>query len=111
MIAHDPHSFIARRRLDSDRIERMHQLGAVNRLTDAGQALEQALVLAQQVAQGPELAMARIKELCRQAPRNTLEAQLELEAQYMVLSQESEEAREGIGAFLEKRSPQFRSAQ
>lgn len=87
--------------------ERMYQLGAVNRLTEAGQAVEQAMELAQQIAQGPQLAMARIKDLCRQALSNTLEEQLEMEAQYMVQSQESEEAREGIGAFLEKRSPQF----
>ena len=41
------------------------------------------------------------------AARQTLEEQLELEAQYMVRSQESEESREGIGAFLEKRSADF----
>lgn len=90
--------------------ERMADLGVVNRLAEPGQAMVQALGLAQQIAQGPELAMARIKDLCRQAPRNSLEQQLELEAQYMVQSQESEESREGIGAFLEKRSPQFRGA-
>lgn len=88
--------------------ERMAQLGAVNRLVEPGQALLQALVLAQQMASGPALAMARIKDLCRQAPHNTLEQQLELEAQYMVQSQETQESREGIGAFLEKRSPCFR---
>ena len=88
--------------------ERMAQLGVVNRLAEPGQAIVHALALAQQVAQGPELAMARIKHLCREAPRNTLEQQLELEAQYMVQSQESAESREGIAAFLEKRSPQFR---
>ena len=70
--------------------ERMAQLGVVNRLAEPGQA------------------MARIKHLCREAPRNTLEQQLELEVQYMVQSQESAESREGIAAFLEKRSPQFR---
>ena len=53
--------------------ERMAQLGAVNRLAEPGQALLQALVLAQQMASGPALAMARIKDLCRQAPHNTLE--------------------------------------
>ena len=88
--------------------ERMAQLGAVNRLAEPGQALLQALVLAQQMASGPALAMARIKDLCRQAPHSTLEQQLELEAQYMVQSQETQESREGIGAFLEKRSPCFR---
>ena len=88
--------------------ERMERLGAVNRLAEPGQAIVLALALAQQIAQGPELAMARIKDLCRQAPHNTLEQQLELEAQYMVQSQETQESREGIGAFLEKRSPCFR---
>ena len=63
--------------------------------------------LAQQIASGPELAMARIKHLCRMAPRNTLEQQLDLEALYMPLSQGTEESREGIAAFLEKRAPDF----
>ena len=87
--------------------ERMHQLGPVNRLAEPGQALREAVRLAQQIAAGPQQAMARIKDLCRQAPRTTLEQQLDLEARYMVRSQETEESREGIGAFLEKRSPDF----
>ena len=87
--------------------ERMHQLGMVNRLAEPGQALSEALELARQVARGPDLAMARIKHLCRMAPRNTLEQQLELEALYMPLSQETEESREGIAAFLEKRPADF----
>ncbi|WP_338498288.1 oxepin-CoA hydrolase, alternative type [Delftia tsuruhatensis] len=87
--------------------ERLHALGPVNRLSEPGQAQADAVALAAQVATGPGQAMALIKDLCRQAPRNTLEEQLELEAQYMVRSQESEESREGIGAFLEKRSADF----
>lgn len=87
--------------------ERMHALGPVNRLAEPGQALQAAIALAGQIADGPTQAMARIKQLCRQAPRNTLEEQLELEAQFMVRSQESEESREGMGAFLEKRQPDF----
>ncbi len=90
--------------------ERLSQLGAVNRLAEPGQAIVLALALAQQIAQGPELANARIKDLCRQAPRNTLEQQLDLEAQYMVQSQETEESREGIAAFLEKRAANFRQS-
>ena len=87
--------------------ERLHALGPVNRLAEPGQAQAEAVALAAQIASGPEQAMARIKDLCRQAPRNTLEQQLELEAQYMVRSQETEESREGIGAFLDKRVADF----
>ena len=88
--------------------ERMHQLGPVNRLAEPGQALAEAVQLAQRIATGPMQAMARIKEQCRQAPRNTLEQQLELEARSMVLSLETEESREGMGAFFEKRTADFR---
>ncbi|WP_025513178.1 oxepin-CoA hydrolase, alternative type [Bordetella trematum] len=95
--------------LSGDRVSgaRMAELGVVNRLTETGQALAAATTLAATLAQGPELAMARIKALCRHAPRNTLEEQLELEARDMVRSQETEESREGISAFLEKRRADF----
>ena len=87
--------------------ERLHALGAVNRLTEPGEVLAQALALANQVASGPEQAMARIKTLCRNAYAQGLEDQLDQEAGFMVLSQATEESREGIGAFLEKRQPDF----
>lgn len=95
--------------LAGDRIsgERLNALGAVNRLTEPGQALAQAVLLAAQVASGPDQAMARIKTLCRSAYTNTLQEQLEQEAEFMVCAQACEESREGIGAFLEKRQPDF----
>jgi len=87
--------------------ERLYALGAVNRLTEPGEALAQAQALAAQVATGPEQAMARIKTLCRNAYVHTLEEQLDQEAEFMVHSQATEESREGIGAFLDKRQADF----
>lgn len=87
--------------------ERLHALGAVNRLAEPGAALAGAVELAASVATGPQQAMARIKALCHAAPQATLEEQLESEARFMVLSQATEESREGIGAFLEKRAPDY----
>lgn len=87
--------------------ERLHALGPVNRLAEPGQALDAALALARQVADGPTQAMARIKDLCRHAHRDGLEEQLEREAGHMVLAQESAESLEGIGAFLDKRSANY----
>jgi len=86
---------------------RLHALGCVNRLTEAGQALTEAVTLAAHIADGPALAIHRIKQLCRQAPHSALEQQMDLEAQTMVLSLESEESREGISAFFEKRQPDY----
>ncbi|RTD95928.1 enoyl-CoA hydratase [Variovorax atrisoli] len=95
--------------LTGDRMpaERLHALGAVNRLTDKGAALAEAIALAAKVANGPERASARIKSLCRQAHRATLEEQLDAEAVFMVESQADAEAAEGIGAFLGKRKADF----
>lgn len=87
--------------------ERMHALGVANRLAEPGQALAQALELAANVARGPEQAMARIKSLCGSAYESTLARQLDAEAESMVRSQVTDESREGIGAFLEKRRPDF----
>lgn len=89
--------------------ERLHALGAVNRLTERGAALAEAIALAERVAIGPSNAIARIKSLCRQAHRATLEEQLKLEATYMVQAQVDSEAAEGIGAFLAKRPTDFLS--
>ena len=95
--------------LTGDRIaaERLHAMGAINRLTDGGAALAEAVALAARVAAGPARAGARIKALCLNAYNVDTETQMALEAQLMVESQGDDEAAEGIGAFLAKRTPDF----
>ncbi|MDO8654690.1 MAG: enoyl-CoA hydratase [Undibacterium sp.] len=95
--------------LTGDRIsgERLHAMGAVNRLTDKGAALTEAIALATRLTTGPARASARIKNLCQHAYGADLEAQMELEAQHMVESQGDDEAAEGIAAFLTKRAANF----
>ncbi|WP_310626396.1 oxepin-CoA hydrolase, alternative type [Limnohabitans sp.] len=89
--------------------ERMHVLGAVNRLVASGQALPNALALAADISKGPQQSMAHIKQLCRHAMRNSLDDQLELEARFMVEAMGSDESLEGIRAFLDKRQPNYTS--
>ena len=89
--------------------ERMHALGAVNRLVASGCALEAAMALAADISKGPPHAMGRIKHLCRLAMRHSLNDQLELEAQFMVEAMASDESLEGINAFLNKRPPNYTS--
>ena len=77
------------------------------RLAEPGQALAEALALAQRVAEGPANAGARIKRLCQNAGAATLEEQLDLEAELMAESQGDDEAQEGIAAFFARRAPDF----
>lgn len=95
--------------LTGDRLpaERLHGLGLINHLVDKGTALDEAKALAARLATGPARAMGHIKMLCRNAPENTLQQQLDLEAKHVVAAQVDPEAIEGIGAFLEKRQPDF----
>lgn len=85
----------------------LHGFGAVNRLAEPGQAMAQALDLAAQCTGGPHQAMAAIKALCLQAPHQSVDAQMAMEATLMAQAQGSEESREGIAAFLEKRPADF----
>ncbi|WP_053572879.1 oxepin-CoA hydrolase, alternative type [Caballeronia cordobensis] len=87
--------------------DRMHALGVANRLAEPGSALPDALAMAQLLAAGPERAIARIKSLCRRAGENTLDAQLDLEADYMTESLGDDESAEGIGAFFGKRPADY----
>ncbi len=88
-------------------VERLHQFGVVNHLVEPGSALDEATQVAQRLTRGPARTMARIKSLCHGAQENTLQEQLDFEADLMVMSQGDGEAAEGIGAFLEKRKPNF----
>lgn len=87
--------------------QRMHALGAVTALVDAGQAEAEAIGLASQLARGPERATGRILGLCRTAHTQTLEEQLDDESRSMVASMIDPEAAEGIAAVLERREARF----
>lgn len=90
-------------------VERLHDLGMINRLAEPGKALDEALALAGRLAEGPAAALAAGKRLIEAARGNTLAEQLELEADGIATSMGGPEGREGIAAFLEKRKPDFRN--
>ena len=88
--------------------QRLHELGLVNRVTAAGDALTQALELAGQLnARAPNV-LASLKELMNEASINTLGQQLASERDHFVRNLHHSNAGEGIDAFLQKRTPQYR---
>ncbi len=95
--------------LSGDRLaaERLHALGAVNRLAEPGNAVAEAKALAAGFANGPSRALARIKQLCGHAHGASVEEQLDLEAALMTASLGDTESAEGIAAFFDKRAAGF----
>ena len=87
--------------------ERLQQLGVVNRLAEAGQALQQALDLCEKINARAPNALASIKELMADADDSCLNAQLARERDHFVKNLHHANAGIGISAFLNKQNPQY----
>ncbi len=87
---------------------RLYQLGAVNVLSQKGNAKETAIELSKNFENLPKNSISRIKNLTRSAYGNNFSEQIKLETDFMVKSQGDKESIEGIDAFLEKRQPDFK---
>ncbi|MDW5441633.1 oxepin-CoA hydrolase, alternative type [Polaromonas sp. SM01] len=86
---------------------RLHAFGLVNRSAPAGNALNEALKLADMLNARAPNALASIKELVNEAPTNTLSQQLDAERAHFVRNLHHRNGGEGITAFLEKRPPLY----
>ncbi len=84
------------------------QLGLVQKVVPHDQLLEEARKLAKLLAQKAPIAMKYIKKAVNQGAETDLKSGLRLEAAYFGLSFDTQDRREGMKAFLEKRTPQFR---
>ncbi len=81
--------------------------GLITRLVDDEQLADEALKVAQQFAQGPTNAFSTVKKLLLTSSENSLETQMELEARGIAAMTTTEDGREGITAFTEKRVPTY----
>ncbi len=87
---------------------RLQQLGLVNRVTDPGAALDEALALAARLNERAPNALASIKDLANDAATASLPAQLRNERDHFVKNLFHENGGIGISAFLQKRKPEYR---
>jgi len=82
--------------------------GIVNWVTDSGEALVQALMVASRLAQtAAPNAVASAKDLLHQALQRSLSEHLAMEQQHFIDNLFHENAGEGLAAFLGKRPPRF----
>ena len=84
-----------------------HAWGLVDEVVEAESLPERAADLAATYAAGPTVAIGMTKHLLDRATRATLDEQLALEARLQAAATKTEDFREGVSAFLEKRPPDF----
>lgn len=81
--------------------------GLVSEVVDSDRLAERTAELAAGLAALPTKAVGMTKRLVDRASSTTLEDQLELEAQMQAAAAGTDDFREGVNAFLEKREPRF----
>src|SRR5215207_189101 len=84
------------------------EMGLVNRVVPEGEALDVAREIASEIAANGPLAVRHAKAAANRSTDVDLVSGLEYEADQFALLFATEDAREGMGAFVEKRKPQFR---
>ena len=84
------------------------QWGLVNRVFDDEKLMGEARTLAADLASGPTKALGLIRQLYWESTDNTYEEQLNLERQMQRVAGYGEDFKEGVRAFLEKRTTQFK---
>jgi enoyl-CoA hydratase/carnithine racemase len=85
-----------------------HELGMVERLFPMGSLLEETMAYARRVAAGASLAIEHIKRAVCDGSDLSLDNALALERELFEPLLETQDAREGMAAFVEKRPPIFR---
>jgi 2-(1,2-epoxy-1,2-dihydrophenyl)acetyl-CoA isomerase len=81
--------------------------GLVSEVVEGEGLAARAAELAAQYATLPTRGVGMTKRLFSEAARNRLEDQLELEAELQTAATQTNDFREGVAAFLEKRKPEF----
>jgi enoyl-CoA hydratase len=83
------------------------RIGLVDEVVPAAELMNRARALAEQIAAKSPVALALIKEAVRASVRTSLDEGCRQEITLFGLAFSSEDKREGVAAFLEKRPPQF----
>ena len=87
--------------------EKAETLGMIYAVYEDSEFETSAMKLADTISSMPTKGLGYTKKLLSQTFNNSLEEQLNLEAETQALSASSKDHQEGIKAFMEKRTPQF----
>jgi enoyl-CoA hydratase len=88
--------------------EEAHRWGLVNKVVPVEYYLEEAKALAREIAAKPPVAVRLAKEAVLKSFDTTIEGGLEFERKNFYLLFASEDQKEGMAAFMEKRKPEWK---
>ena len=88
--------------------QQARELGMVYKVFESETFQQQALDLALEMAQMPTKALGLTKQLLNASFNNTLDQQLTLESTLQIQAANSNDYKEGVTAFVEKRKPNFK---
>ena len=83
-------------------------VGLINDVFENDRFMLEVMKAAQAIASGPTLAIGRAKTLLRLSEKSLLDEHLKAEQHMLSISGNSEDFREGVSAFIEKRKPKFK---
>ncbi len=84
------------------------QFGLVNRVVPVERYLQEALDLAQIIANRPPVAVRLAREALRYGNETTLQAGMMVERRNFYLTFDTDDQKEGMRAFIEKRTPEYK---
>ena len=88
-------------------IEAVH-LGMIYKMFPDETFDQEVLTIAKTLANMPTLALGMTKRLLNQSMTNSLEQQLSLESEFQIMAGSTNDYKEGVSAFVEKRKPEFK---
>jgi enoyl-CoA hydratase/carnithine racemase len=83
-------------------------MGLVSQVVTSDQLMPTAQALAERIVCNPTRTLRLAKRLLREGQQQRLADVLELSAAFQALAHETDDHREAVDAFLQKRAPQFR---
>ena len=84
------------------------KMGLVSEVVPDAEVLDRALTMAGRIAKAPPIAVRQIKEVVANGADASLDAALWLERKAFELLFDTEDQKEGMAAFLEKRKPDYK---
>ena len=88
--------------------EQARGLGMVNRVVDDASLRDETMALARRIAAGPRVALGYMKRNLYAAETEPFNAVLEMEGVHQARCGQTDDHREAVAAFAEKRRPQFK---